>query len=141
MSHLYVPMYTMKTSTRILALLLTAFTACGWAAGTTVTCTLEGGGKSVKCDNGLTYTEEEETLTPQTTKFWMYAGICLGLVLFAGLMSGLTMGLLSLDLMHLEILSRCGKPHEQKYAKAIIPIVRSILQIYISGISSMYSHH
>ena len=42
----------------------------------------------------------------------------------AGLMSGLTMGLLSLDVMSLEVLKRGGKPKEQKYAGRILILVR-----------------
>lgn len=38
-------------------------------------------------------------------------------------MSGLTMGLLSLDILSLKVLSRGGKPHEQRHAKKIIPLV------------------
>ena len=39
-------------------------------------------------------------------------------------MSGLTMGLLSLDKVSLEVLCRGGKPREQKYAKRILMLVR-----------------
>ena len=39
-------------------------------------------------------------------------------------MSGLTMGLLSLDIMSLEVLKRGGKPREKKYASRIINIVK-----------------
>ncbi len=39
-------------------------------------------------------------------------------------MSGLTMGLLSLDVMSLEVLKRGGKPRQQKYASRIIWIVK-----------------
>ena len=42
----------------------------------------------------------------------------------AGLMSGLTMGLLSLDKLSLEVLSRGGKTKEKKYSKRILLIVR-----------------
>ena len=40
-----------------------------------------------------------------------------------GLMSGLTMGLLSLDVLSLKVLQRGGKPIEKKYASKILPIV------------------
>ena len=39
-------------------------------------------------------------------------------------MSGLTMGLLSLDIMSLEVLKRGGKPRQKKYASRILWIVR-----------------
>ena len=38
-------------------------------------------------------------------------------------MSGLTMGLLSLDLTSLKVLATGGKKHERKHAKRIMPIV------------------
>lgn len=38
-------------------------------------------------------------------------------------MSGLTMGLLSLDLTSLKVLQEGGKPHERKHAAKIIPLV------------------
>ena len=41
----------------------------------------------------------------------------------AGVFSGLTLGLLSLDMLQLEVLAKGGHPHEQKYAKGLIPLV------------------
>ena len=38
------------------------------------------------------------------------------LVLFGGTMSGLTLGLMSLDLVEMEVLQRSGSPEEQKQA-------------------------
>lgn len=38
-------------------------------------------------------------------------------------MSGLTMGLLSLDMLSLKVLQRGGKPIEKKHASQILPIV------------------
>lgn len=48
--------------------------------------------------------------------WFVYAGICCFLVLFAGIMSGLTLGLMSLGLVDLEILQRSGSPEEKKQA-------------------------
>lgn len=45
-------------------------------------------------------------------------------IMCAGLMSGLTMGLLSLDKMSLEVLRRGGKPHQKKFAGRILKIVK-----------------
>lgn len=42
--------------------------------------------------------------------------IIVGLVLFAGLMSGLTLGLMSLGLVDLEVLMRSGTPADRKHA-------------------------
>ena len=41
-----------------------------------------------------------------------------------GLMSGLTMGLLSLDILSLKVLERGGKPEEKRYAAKILPLVQ-----------------
>lgn len=49
-------------------------------------------------------------------KFWIYILIILLLVLFAGMMSGLTLGLMSLSLMDLEVLSKSGTPQDRKHA-------------------------
>lgn len=53
--------------------------------------------------------------------FWWFAdaGISCFLVLFAGIMSGLTLGLMSLGLVDLEILERSGTPVEKKQAGAL----------------------
>ena len=44
------------------------------------------------------------------------------LTLFAGLMSGLTLGLMSLDNVDLEVLKRSGTPREKAYASKIMPV-------------------
>ena len=38
------------------------------------------------------------------------------LVMFAGLMSGLTLGLMSMSLVDLEVLAKSGTPKNRKYA-------------------------
>lgn len=50
--------------------------------------------------------------------FWWfaYAGISFLLVLFAGIMSGLTLGLMSMGVVDLEILQRSGTSGEKKQA-------------------------
>ncbi|BBN15517.1 metal transporter CNNM [Marchantia polymorpha subsp. ruderalis] len=57
--------------------------------------------------------------------FWLYIMIIVGLVLFAGLMSGLTLGLMSLGLVDLEVLMRSGTPADRKHAAKILPVVRN----------------
>ena len=46
------------------------------------------------------------------------------LVLFGGLMSGLTLGLMSLDSVQLEVLKRTGTPVEKERAARIMPVRR-----------------
>ncbi|CAK8697560.1 unnamed protein product [Clavelina lepadiformis] len=76
----------------------------------------------ILCNN--TVFDESDRLTYHDKLFWIYLAIYVALVLVAGLMSGLTMGLLSLDVMSLTVLADGGKPHEQKYAKKILPLVK-----------------
>lgn len=73
--------------------------------------------------NGSRYDPYEEPLNYKDTMFWVYLGVYVFLVLFAGLMSGLTMGLLSLDILSLKVLVRGGKPLERKHASKILPLV------------------
>ena len=49
-------------------------------------------------------------------EWFFYAGISCFFVIFAGIMSGLTLGLMSLGLVDLEILQRSGSPKEKKQA-------------------------
>lgn len=50
------------------------------------------------------------------TTFWFYLVIITGLVCFAGLMAGLTLGLMSLGLVDLEVLIKSGRPKDRIYA-------------------------
>ncbi|GMN46585.1 hypothetical protein TIFTF001_015762 [Ficus carica] len=64
--------------------------------------------------------------------WFVYAGISCFLVLFAGIMSGLTLGLMSLGLVELEILQRSGTPSEKKQAAAILPVVQKQHQLLVT---------
>lgn len=65
----------------------------------------------------------EESNTPFQETVLIVTSVVL--VLFAGLMSGLTLGLMSLDAVELEVLKRSGSPTERKHAAAIIPVVHN----------------
>ncbi|XP_027350113.1 DUF21 domain-containing protein At4g14240 [Abrus precatorius] len=70
---------------------------------------------------------------PFGTLWWfVYAGISCLLVLFAGIMSGLTLGLMSLGLVDLEILQRSGSSTEKKQAAAILPVVQKQHQLLVT---------
>ncbi|XP_042394082.1 DUF21 domain-containing protein At2g14520-like [Zingiber officinale] len=58
-------------------------------------------------------------------KFWVYMMVAVGLVLFAGLMSGLTLGLMSLSLVDLEVLVKAGQPKDRRNAAKILPVVKN----------------
>lgn len=59
------------------------------------------------------------------TKFWLYILIIIGLVCFAGLMAGLTLGLMSLGLVDLEVLIKSGRPQHRIHAAKIFPVVKN----------------
>ncbi len=65
----------------------------------------------------------EETVGPDDPlEFWIRIGMVGFLLCVSALMSGLTIGLMSLDTNNLAILKRCGTPQQQKYAAAIEPL-------------------
>ncbi|XP_062160021.1 DUF21 domain-containing protein At1g47330 [Alnus glutinosa] len=59
------------------------------------------------------------------TQFWLYVLVIIGLVCFAGLMAGLTLGLMSLGLVDLEVLIKSGRPKDRLYAAKIFPVVKN----------------
>lgn len=59
---------------------------------------------------------EPDDIAFGTLWWFVYAGVSCLLVLFAGIMSGLTLGLMSLGLVELEILQRSGSSTEKKQA-------------------------
>ena len=61
--------------------------------------------------------------------FWAYLMISAGLVMFAGLMSGLTLGLMSLSLVDLEVLAKAGQPRDRANAGQLF-IYLSLLVVY-----------
>lgn len=59
------------------------------------------------------------------SKFFINLVVIAFLVLFAGLMSGLTLGLMSLSLVDLEVLTKSGTPKDRKHAEKIMPVVKN----------------
>eukprot|EP00195_Chlamydomonas_chlamydogama_P007783 CAMPEP_0202891134 /NCGR_PEP_ID=MMETSP1392-20130828/1288_1 /ASSEMBLY_ACC=CAM_ASM_000868 /TAXON_ID=225041 /ORGANISM="Chlamydomonas chlamydogama, Strain SAG 11-48b" /LENGTH=783 /DNA_ID=CAMNT_0049574813 /DNA_START=91 /DNA_END=2442 /DNA_ORIENTATION=- len=55
----------------------------------------------------------------------VYFCVIIGLTCIAGLMSGLTLGLMSLDTMELEVLKRSGTDQEKRYASIIAPVLKN----------------
>lgn len=60
-----------------------------------------------------------------TSTFFFYLVIIVGLVSFAGLMAGLTLGLMSLGLVDLEVLMKSGRPQDRLHASKIFPVVKN----------------
>ncbi|XP_057546597.1 DUF21 domain-containing protein At4g14240-like isoform X1 [Amaranthus tricolor] len=80
-----------------------------------------------------TYDILDEEHLPFGSLWWIiYAGISFFLVLFAGIMSGLTLGLMSLSLVDLEILQRSGNPSEKYQAATILPVVQKQHQLLVT---------
>lgn len=59
------------------------------------------------------------------TGFFVHIVVIVLLVVFAGLMSGLTLGLMSLSLVDLEVLAKSGTPKDRIYAAKILPVVKN----------------
>ncbi|KAG4160391.1 hypothetical protein ERO13_D02G234700v2 [Gossypium hirsutum] len=57
-------------------------------------------------------------------EFFIHILIVVLLVFFAGLMSGLTLGLMSMSLVDLEVLAKSGTPKDRKHAEKILPVVK-----------------
>uniref|UniRef100_A0A6N2LUM5 CNNM transmembrane domain-containing protein n=1 Tax=Salix viminalis TaxID=40686 RepID=A0A6N2LUM5_SALVM len=57
--------------------------------------------------------------------FFIHILIIVFLVMFAGMMSGLTLGLMSLSLVDLEVLAKSGTPKDRIYAAKILPVVKN----------------
>lgn len=66
------------------------------------------------------------------TKFWLYLLIVIGLVTFAGLMAGLTLGLMSLGLVDLEVLIKSGRPQDRIHAGTLSPQLGLVFLSFIN---------
>ena len=55
--------------------------------------------------------------------FALYLLIIVGLVCFAGLMAGLTLGLMSLGLVDLEVLIKSGRPQDRIHASKHLSLI------------------
>jgi hypothetical protein len=82
--------------------------------------------------SSLAWRLSDEDVDFGTPWWWIYAGISAALVLFAGIMSGLTLGLMSLGLMDLEVLQQSGTEEEKKQAAAILPVVKEQHQLLVT---------
>ncbi|CAK9874862.1 unnamed protein product, partial [Sphagnum jensenii] len=82
--------------------------------------------------SSLAWRLSDEDVDFGTPWWWIYAGISSALVLFAGIMSGLTLGLMSLGLMDLEVLQQSGTEEEKKQAATILPVVKEQHQLLVT---------
>eukprot|EP00026_Physarum_polycephalum_P006455 Phypoly_transcript_06498.p1 GENE.Phypoly_transcript_06498~~Phypoly_transcript_06498.p1 ORF type:complete len:546 (+),score=66.46 Phypoly_transcript_06498:68-1705(+) len=95
------------------------------------TCTEEKGRHGWRC-NGKVYTDPGHHDTFPSGAFWIDLLIIFFMVIIAGIMSGLTLGLLSLDIMNLEIIIKTGEPKDVRNAKRILPLVKKHHQLLVT---------
>lgn len=76
----------------------------------------------------------EDSVLCCALEFWVFLIICVSLVLFAGITSGLALGLLSFSQVELEVFTKAGRPRDQKYAGW-----HSIIFHYICAFSFNYA--
>lgn len=67
------------------------------------------------------------------TNFFVHIVVIVLLVLFAGLMSGLTLGLMSMSLVDLEVLAKSGTPRDRNHAGNLLDLHRLFLFFLIKG--------
>ncbi|CAH8388366.1 unnamed protein product [Eruca vesicaria subsp. sativa] len=75
---------------------------------------------------------EKEDIAFGSPWWFVVVGVACFLVLFAGIMSGLTLGLMSLGLVELEILQQSGSSSVKKQAAAILPVVKKQHQLLVT---------
>ncbi|OVA16960.1 CBS domain [Macleaya cordata] len=70
--------------------------------------------------------------------FWIYLLISVALVMFAGLMSGLTLGLMSLRKVDLEVLIKAGQPQDRKNAACFVHIALCVAAKILSIVKNQH---
>ena len=82
-------------------------------------CTNETG---VSCFDTCYTSASWEFVAPAIFPVWVTGFSSAILLIFSALFSGLTLGLMSLDVIGLDIIAQAGDPDERKYAKIILPV-------------------
>ena len=82
-------------------------------------CTNETG---VSCFDTCYTAASWEFVAPAIFPVWVTGFSSAILLIFSALFSGLTLGLMSLDVIGLDIIAQAGDPDERKYAKIILPV-------------------
>ncbi|KAJ1657761.1 hypothetical protein IWQ61_002885 [Dispira simplex] len=109
----------------VLAALLCAVALHGWAqvaAASDDSVGLAPRYSEQELRQGLHTNAEEPTVPMGSTDFWLRLIAVVFLVLFGGLVAGLTLGLMSIDETNLHILSISGDERQKRYAARIQPI-------------------
>ena len=79
---------------------------------------------SVVCEGATLTRSVSENILPSDPRFWIYVTGSVVLVVLAGIMSGLTIGLVSLDETTLTVLRNSGTPEERRHAERVLPLVK-----------------
>lgn len=81
---------------------------------------------------------EEALSSEQRTLYWL---VSVALVFLAGIFSGLTLGLFSIDTMYLRVIARTGSPKEQLRAEKILPLLErqhlTLVTLLVSNAAAM----
>ncbi|XP_058738037.1 putative DUF21 domain-containing protein At1g03270 [Vicia villosa] len=81
---------------------------------------------------GNSFVSDADDIPFGTVWWFVYAGISCLLIIFAGMMSGLTIGLMTFGPVDLEILQRSGSSTEKKQAAAIFPVRQKQHQLLVT---------
>uniref|UniRef100_A0A915HGK7 CNNM transmembrane domain-containing protein n=1 Tax=Romanomermis culicivorax TaxID=13658 RepID=A0A915HGK7_ROMCU len=87
---------------------------------------------SIFCDNQKFIPSTEDEWNYRDYRFWIFVGAYIGVMLFAGLMSGLTLAIFSLDLTSLRVLEVAGSERDKKYASRIMPLAQRQYLVLVS---------
>lgn len=78
----------------------------------------------VQCNDSMFKLEQFNHLSYTNEWFWIYIGIFVVLLILAGIFSGLSLGLLSLELTKLQMMKHGGLPQEREYAAKLLPLLK-----------------
>lgn len=79
--------------------------------------------KQLLCYDNVTFLELDEDHVG-SPRFYVDLGVAIALLVVAGIISGLTVGVISLDPMHIEIMRKSGEPTVRSQAATVAPLVK-----------------